>query len=244
MSTAVEKAVTELRNMIVNGEITVSERITESSAAARLGYSRTPLRAALSQLEAEGMLVKLDGRGYKIRPLSIEDIKNATEVRGALEGVAAGRMAALGPSKEAAAAIENSIAMTEAIIGRATLTKREIAIYQEANELFHSTIIDACGNEFVRQAMEKIVSIPIAAPGAFAEVQGLAKSEMLRLTVGHSQHAIIWDAIRSGNPIRAENMMREHANAPVRYAELFIGEGYQRKLFATKMLPAAGVALE
>ena len=240
MGTAVERAVTELRSMIVSGEIAVSERITESSAAAQLGLSRTPLRAALSRLETEGLLVKLEGRGYRIRPLSLDDIRMAAEVRGALEGLAAGRLAAKGPSDEIAAAIERSIAMTEAIIGRDALTRREIAIYQEANEIFHSTIAASCGNDFVVQALEKISGIPIATPGAFAEVEGMARVEMRRLTVGHSQHVIIWDAVCSRDPIRAENMMREHANAPVRYAELFLGAGYQKKLFAMGMLVHKG----
>ena len=229
MSAAVERAVSELRSLIVGGEFSSSDRITESSAAGKLGLSRTPVRVALSHLEAEGLLLKLEGRGYRIRILSLDDIKRAAEVRGALEGVAAGRLASMGPSTETAEAIERSIAMTEAVIGREALTHREIAIFQEANKIFHSTITATCGNDFVDQALHKVRGIPIAVPGAFAEVSDMSRGEMLRVTVGHSQHVIIWDAIKSRDPIRAENMMREHANAPVRYAELFLGAGYQKK---------------
>ncbi|GHA61592.1 GntR family transcriptional regulator [Amylibacter ulvae] len=233
MSTAVESAVTELRGMIVNGELPISERITESSAGNLLGISRTPARSALSQLESEGLLIKLEGRGYKIRPFSFADLEKATEVRSVLEGIAAGRLASMGPSEEATVAIEKSIAMTEAIISRDAVTKREIAVYQEANEIYHSAIVDTCGNDFVGQSLERIANIPIIAPGAFTEVEGMAQAEMLRMTVGHSQHVIIWDAIRSRDPVRAESMMREHAGAPIRYAKLFIGDGYQRKLMTT-----------
>ncbi len=232
MSTAVGKAIEELRSLIVRGEILANERITETSAAARLGLSRTPLRTALSQLETEGLLVKLDGRGYRIRSLSLEDIQKAAEVRGALEGVAAGRLASAGPSREVTDAIEQSIAMTEAIIHRDALTRREISIFQEANKIFHSTIAESCDNKFVLDALQKVSGIPIAVPGAFGDVTGVSKGEMLRVTVGHSQHVIIWDAILSRDPIRAENMMREHAFAPVRYAELFLGPGYQKKQFS------------
>lgn len=236
MTTAVEKAVTELRAMIVNGELPVTERITESSVATLLGMSRTPARMALSQLETEGLLLKLEGRGYKIRPFSFRDLEMAAEVRAAIEGVAAARLALNGCSEETAAAIERSIAMTEGIIGRDHLTRREIGVYQEANDIFHSTIAKACGNDFVPLTLEKISSIPIVAPGAFAEVEGMAQAEMLRMTVGHTQHVIIWDAIRARDPIRAENMMREHAGAPVRYAKLFIGPSYQDKLMDTGIL--------
>ena len=236
MTTAVEKAVTELRAMIINGELSVTERITESSVAGLLGMSRTPARMALSQLETEGLLVKLEGRGYKVRPFSFRDLEMAAEVRAAIEGVAAARMAQTGYSDESAAAIERSIAMTEGIIGRDHLTRREIAVYQEANDIFHSTIAKACGNDFVPLTLDKISSIPIVAPGAFAEVEGMAQAEMLRMTVGHTQHVIIWDAISTGDPVRAENMMREHAGAPVRYARLFIGPSYLDKLLETGIL--------
>ncbi len=219
--------------MIVNGELPVSDRVTESSAASLLGLSRTPVRAALAQLETEGLLVKLEGRGYKIRPFSLEDLEKASEVRAALEALAAGRLASLGPSQETVAAIESSIAMTEGIVSRSAVTRREVAIYQEANELFHTTIVDACDNDFVRLGLEKIANIPIVAPGAFTEVEGMAQAEMLRITVGHTQHVIIWDAIRAGDAVRAEHMMREHAGAPVRYARLFIGEGYYKKLLSS-----------
>lgn len=236
MTTAVEKAVTELRAMIINGELSGSERITESSVATLLGMSRTPARMALSQLESEGLLVKREGRGYKIRPFRFRDLELAAEVRAAIEGVAAARLAQSGPSEETAAAIEGSIAMTEGIIGRGHLTRREIAVYQEANDIFHSTIARACGNDFVPLSLEKISNIPIVAPGAFTEVEGMAQAELLRMTVGHTQHIIIWDAIRAGDPIRAENMMREHAGAPVRYAKLFIGPSYVEKLLSTGIL--------
>ncbi|WP_282027025.1 GntR family transcriptional regulator [Limimaricola cinnabarinus] len=236
MATAVKKAVTELRTMIINGELSVTERITESSVAALLGMSRTPARMALSQLETEGLLLKLEGRGYKIRPFSFRDLEMAAEVRAAIEGVAAARLALAGPSEETSAAIERSIAMTEGVLGFDHLTRREIAVYQEANDIFHSTIATACGNDFVPLSLEKISSIPIVAPGAFAEVEGMAQAELLRMTVGHTQHVIIWDAIRAGDPIRAENMMREHAGAPVRYARLFIGPSYLDKLLDTGIL--------
>lgn len=219
--------------MIVNGELPLSNRVTESSAATLLGLSRTPVRMALIQLETEGLLVKLDGRGYQVRPFEFSDLEKAAEVRGALEGIAAGRLASMELSQDTIGAIEKSIAMTEAIIRRSAVTKLEIGVYQEANKIFHSTIATACGNEFVLEGLERIANVPIIAPGAFTEVEGMAHAEMLRMTVGHSQHVIIWDAIQSGDAIRAENMMREHGAAPVRYARLFIGDGYHKKLLET-----------
>lgn len=227
---AVDFAAAELRKLIIRGKIPVEERLTESSGAAILGLSRTPLREALGRLEREGLVEKLDGRGYKVRTISIEDVKDAAALRGVVEGYAAGQLAASGPSANAVKAIESSIAMSESVIERDELTVTEIGVYQEANTLFHDTIAAECHNSFVAGALEKVQQIPIVTPGSFSRLGGKTKRERLRLTVGHSQHVIIWDAILGGDAIRAENMMREHANAPLRYAELFLGEDIKKVL--------------
>lgn len=52
--------------------------------------------------------------------------------------------------------------------------------------------------------------------------------EMLRLTVAHTQHVIIYDAIAAGWGARAEAMMREHSNATIRYSDLFGKSDFDR----------------
>ena len=223
MSNAAKQAQAALRSQILHGDLPGDMRVTESSAAASLGLSRTPVRAALSALEGEGLLIKLPGRGYSVRSFRQEDMAKAAQVRSVLEGLAASRVAAQGPSAEVVAAIEGSLHTSSILINKTTLGSEDFKAYQGANEVFHQTLIQACNNPFVGLGLEKIQGIPIVAPGAFSEMEGTAEAKAQRLFVGHSQHVVIWDAIKSGDAIRAENMMREHALAPVRYAELFLG---------------------
>jgi DNA-binding GntR family transcriptional regulator len=56
--------------------------------AQRLGISRTPLRDALLQLEAEGFVSILPRRGFRLNALSIEDIRHFYEIIGSLEAAA------------------------------------------------------------------------------------------------------------------------------------------------------------
>ena len=223
MASAVDIAVSKLRNQIILGEIAIGERLTETSEATRLGLSRTPLREALGQLEREGLLTKLIGRGYTVRSISKEDLRSAAALRGVIEGYAAGQLATTGADAESVETIEASIAITEKAISSEKITAIQIGLYQEANELFHRTIVNACGNRLVPNMLQMVRHIPIVIPGAFALVEEHSDDEKLRLTVGHSQHVLIWDAILNRDPIRAENIMREHANAPLRYSDLFVG---------------------
>ena len=230
MPTAVEQATTELRNLIVRGTLPVGEKITESSGAQILGLSRTPLREALAILEREGLLEKLSGRGYTVRQISLDDMKQAAQLRGVIEGFAAGQLALKGVSQKARHTIEMSLSMSETVISKAALNDTDIGLYHQANSLFHGVIAQECDNGFVASALEKVRQIPIVTPGAFNKLGAGQANEKLRLTVGHSQHVLILDAITDRDQIRAENMMREHAHAPIRYAELFLGDDVQKVL--------------
>jgi DNA-binding GntR family transcriptional regulator len=57
--------------------------------ARQLGVSRTPLCIALGELEKEGLLERLPTRGFKRREFPMEQVANAIDVRGVLEGMAA-----------------------------------------------------------------------------------------------------------------------------------------------------------
>jgi DNA-binding GntR family transcriptional regulator len=56
--------------------------------AERLGVSRTPLRDALIYLEVEGYVEFLPRRGIRVKPLTIEEIRNLYQIIGTLEGAA------------------------------------------------------------------------------------------------------------------------------------------------------------
>jgi DNA-binding GntR family transcriptional regulator len=74
-----------LRDMIFDGRLAPGERINEVRLAAQLGFSRTPLREALSMLVAEGALSSLPRRGFFVRKLTAEEIKNIYPLRQLLD---------------------------------------------------------------------------------------------------------------------------------------------------------------
>ena len=82
-----------LRELILSGELPAGTRILEVPLAERLGVSRTPVRTALVRLEQEGLLEGLPNGGYRVRHFSDHDVRDAIELRGTVEGLAA-RLAA------------------------------------------------------------------------------------------------------------------------------------------------------
>src|SRR6202050_465569 len=93
------RVVVRIREMILHGELPPGERVREVELAAKLGVSRTPVREALSILSQEGVLTQLNTRGFVVRAFTSQEIMDAIDVRGALEGLAARMLAGPGPSR-------------------------------------------------------------------------------------------------------------------------------------------------
>src|ERR1700736_5574768 len=87
------RAALTLREMLVQGRFRPGERIREVPLAAELKVSRIPLHLALERLAHEGFLEIRPTRGFVVQRFSTEDIYDAIELRGLLEGAAA-RLAA------------------------------------------------------------------------------------------------------------------------------------------------------
>src|SRR3989442_4158883 len=82
-----------IRELVLRGEFARGERISELPLVARLGMSRTPIRLALERLAHIGLLESTATGGFTVREFTIEEVRDAIEVRGVLEGTAA-RLAA------------------------------------------------------------------------------------------------------------------------------------------------------
>ena len=75
-----------LRDEINSRKILPGEFINLNQLSEQLGISKTPLRDAIIQLEIEGFVTILPRRGVTVKKLSLDEIKDAYEIVGALEG--------------------------------------------------------------------------------------------------------------------------------------------------------------
>ena len=230
MGSSAEHVLAVVRRQILAGDRAPGDKITEVGVAADLDVSRTPARTALAALEAEGLIEKRDGRGFTIKSISVDDVEKSIKVRAVLEGLAARTMAENGMSPETEAKLRRSIDMSQEILDTEEPEIDYIGQYQEANRIFHETIMYDCGNELVGHAFERIARLPLTALGTLAFDRTTLKRERMRLTVGHSQHVIILDALAKRDGQRAERMMIEHSNATLNYEQLFVDKGNEAPL--------------
>ncbi|MBT8457958.1 MAG: GntR family transcriptional regulator [Rhodobacteraceae bacterium] len=219
-ATADKRVVVSLRRMIMDGSIEAGAKISEVRVSEIFDVSRTPARLALRALEVEGLIRKREGRGYTVLAFNTDDLTKAYEVRGVLEGLAAGMLARLGIAPDVAdtlrAGIEDVDALLEGDEPAAAIFER----YQDINIAFHDAIIQNCDNDFVGHAIARLEYLPLLRPGTVVFDAANTRRELNRLRFGNMQHRLILDAIERKDPYRAESLMREHANQIPVYASL------------------------
>src|ERR1700733_14697298 len=94
-----ERAYLHIQRKIAVGELPAGSRVSELLLARELGISRTPIREALGQLVAEGLLDQTPSQGAEVVRLTRQDIIELYELREALEVHAVGKAAQHPPSR-------------------------------------------------------------------------------------------------------------------------------------------------
>ncbi len=78
-----------IREAILEGKFEPGKRLMEVQLAEELGVSRTPIREAIRKLELEGLVIMVPRKGAYVAEISVNDMVEVLEIRGALEGLAA-----------------------------------------------------------------------------------------------------------------------------------------------------------
>ncbi len=213
LSSQIERVTKELRRRVLAAELVPGDRIREVQFAAELGVSRTPLRLALGQLAAEGLLERLPTRGFRVRPFSLDDVTLAIDVRGTLEGMAARLVAEAGPSPELLATLDACVAEGRDILAAATHADDglDTSRWAAMNVRFHDALVHAAGNPALVSAVGHIAKNPMAAPGALGTSGVQPLVELAFLQRAQFDHEDLVRALIDGESSRAESLMREHA---------------------------------
>ena len=70
-----ERVYALLRQQILRLDLRPGEELDEGAVSSRFSVSRTPVREALIRLTAEGLVISARGRGARVAPLDIGDLR-------------------------------------------------------------------------------------------------------------------------------------------------------------------------
>ncbi|WP_040577341.1 GntR family transcriptional regulator [Methylopila sp. M107] len=187
----------ELESDIVTGAFQPGDRLDEQTLADRFGVSRTPLREALGQLAATGLVTLLPRRGAFVASLSFRDIVERFETMAALEAMAGGLAARRidGPGRRALeAALEEC---------RQEANDGDSDSYYLANERFHHVIYAQSHNTYLADEARRL-HIRLK---AYRRLQLRAGA---RVAASLAEHERIVQAIFAGEVETAERELRAH----------------------------------
>jgi len=212
MDTQLARATVSVREMILRGRLKPGQRLTEIMLAELLGMSRTPVRQALPVLAREGLLVESGGRGYLVRTFTRSDILDAIDLRGVLEGFAVRRIAERGATPVLLQQLRSCLEEGDGIFRKRHLVDSDEAAYGAMNSRFHALLLAAAHSPIIAGALASNDCIPFASAGAIAFDGTDLQAMFDALYFAHMQHHAIYDALESGQSVRAELLMCEHVN--------------------------------
>jgi DNA-binding GntR family transcriptional regulator len=194
--------VERLRALILTGEYGPDERLIEEQLAERLGVSRTPVRQALTMLEAEGLVEIAPNRGATVCSFSIEDVWDIYDLRAVLEGHAARRAAGRIEQRELERLRELAGEM-EGLPGRFDDHEEEIRALVVLNQEFHGTIVQASRNRRLEHLINRTVELPLMFKAFFWYTPH-------ERNISNHYHRRILESLENGDADRVEITMREH----------------------------------
>jgi DNA-binding GntR family transcriptional regulator len=186
-----------IEDEIVAGELALGSRLDENQLAIRFGVSRTPIREALLQLAATGLIQTKPRRGAIVSAPEPHLLLAMFETMAEIEA-ACGRLAARRLASTDAAALQAALTGC-----RAAMVAEDAEAYYAENYVFHSVVYRASHNDFL-------------ADQALSLHRRLAPYRRLQLRVRQrvpqslAEHEAIVAAILTGDATQAAEALRSH----------------------------------
>jgi DNA-binding GntR family transcriptional regulator len=189
-----------LREAIVRGEYGPGQQLKEEELATRFGVSRTPIREALRQLQAEGLAEYRPNRGVFIPEWSATDREEIFDLRLRLEPYAAELAAhAIAPSQ-----LEELREM--ACIMEAATQSEDPDRYDRisiVNNGFHRLLASASGRPRLAAMLTSLLNIPLMH-------RSFSTYEEDAVIRSNAHHREIIDALEARDPEWAAAVVRAH----------------------------------
>lgn len=193
-----DQAYHELRRRILANEMPVGRQYMEQELAEILEMSRTPIREALIRLANEGLIEVRPRHGMRIKPISINDMREIYDVLTALESSAAGLAAGRGLNGDEIALLRRALADMDAAI-----EGDDLDAWAEADARFHRLLVDFAGNARLK-----------AVVGTLIDQSHRIRMLTLRLRPkpmdSNKDHRAVIEAIAAGDADTSRRIHRQH----------------------------------
>jgi len=188
----------QLADQILTGELAPGERIEEKRVTEQFGVSRTPVRDALRQLAATGLVAIKPHRGVTVVDLEVEQLSDMFEAQAEVEALCA-KLSARRMSN-----IERKKLQIVANSSEPALATTDHELYSSTNETFHKMIYAGAHNATLEQMAVNLWNRVAPFRRSIFFKQGN------RMDQSFDEHNVIIDMILAGNESGAQEAMHDH----------------------------------
>lgn len=181
----------DLLQRVERGTLAPGSRIRDADIAKQLGVSRTPVREALIRLAREGTLHAEVGRGFRVRSLVTDELREAGAILAVLEPLALD----LVPEFSA-----DRLGGLVGIARRLEQTRGDIDACIELDDEWHRLLLSDCPNRRLLTLIEMLRQTPRRYLRHYLQQAG-------RLSLSTVHHGRIADALRRGDRAAARAML-------------------------------------
>jgi DNA-binding GntR family transcriptional regulator len=213
-----EAVVDRIRDMIVSGELKPGDRLRQDELAETFGVSTMPIREALRQLQAEGLVAFQPRRGAAVAALSVAEYEEIYRIREALEILACGWAAEdfdripIDDLRKLLAEIEQAESHPEDVYPRLQLVREFFFTVFEASEKDHLLRMLSSLWDMSQQYRRYFSSIPEIVPQRLANYR-----RVLRACEDRDSQELV-DAVRTihdfGRSTRVELVRAQEGKRP------------------------------
>ncbi|AJP05005.1 GntR family transcriptional regulator [Streptomyces cyaneogriseus subsp. noncyanogenus] len=190
-------ALAQLRQAILRGEMAPAQRLVENELAEQFGVTRASIRAALIDLEAQGLVERIRNRGSRVRVVTVEEAVAITECRMVLEGLCAAKAAVAASDEQLDELTALGEAMSKAVAGGEPLA------YSDLNHELHTRIREFSGQRTAVELLERLNAQLVRHRFQLALLPGRPQQSL-------NEHLAMIEAIRARDPQAAEAAVRAH----------------------------------
>ena len=184
-----------LRRAILSGVLPGGARLVQAEIAAQLDTSTTPVREALRDLAADGLIRFDPHRGGMVNTIDAEEFRDIYEIRRLLEPYALRRSAARITGEE----LQQAQALADAMEREA-----DAGAWVELNWRFHRLLVAAAGSPRLRATVNGVQD------AAALYVARSLQHTPGRIGQGNAEHRELLDALRRRDPDRAAEVILRH----------------------------------
>ncbi|KAF1066929.1 MAG: HTH-type transcriptional repressor RspR [Pseudomonas citronellolis] len=197
---AEDEAYHHLLDGIRSARYRTGDRLIAEDIAGTLGMSRMPIRGAFKRLAAEGLVTLRPNRGAVVSGLNLEEMREVFEMRGALEGLAI--RVAVGKINE------RHLATLERLLDDMDAAREDSAEWVVRHRAFHEFLCSLAQRPRLMRQISALYSV--IEPHMHMWLQHGDKPLSAR-----EEHAVIIEALRSGDADHAERVVRDHIEGTV-----------------------------